>query len=772
MKEQVMTRVLTVALAGNPNCGKTTIFNGLTGSTAKVGNWPGVTVERKQGILREGDREISIVDLPGIYSLAAESEDEKAARDFLISGSVDVVVSILDAAHLERNLYLTASLIETGLPVVAALNMMDSAEKEGLQIDPVVLSRRLGCPVIPLSATRKESLEGFKQQLVTVLHENSAPAGGALPVRYGSEIEEVLEGWAESLEETARNLRVAPRFLALNLLEEDEYILALTGDNPGPEAVAAEREKLQSRLPESPDMIIADRRYAWIADVCRQAVKPPEEARGRTGKADAVLMHRFLGIPLFIGIMYLVFWATMAVGGSFIDFFDILFGGIFVDGLGTLLARWGTPDWLVSLIAGGVGGGIQTVATFVPIIFVMFFMLSLLEDSGYMARAAFVMDRAMKALGLPGKAFVPLLIGFGCTVPAIMAARTLESKRDRFMTIFMSPFMSCGARLPVYALFTAAFFGARSGAVVFSLYFAGILLSVLTGVLLKNTVFRGSYTSFVMELPDYHMPHLGKLTRSAWQRLKIYLFRAGKVIVLVVTVLAFFNSLGIDGSFGNEDSEESVLAVVGKSITPVFTPMGIEEDNWPATVSLFTGLFAKEAVVGTLNALYSQDAFADGEGGEEEDPWSLPAVAAEAFISIGENLSGVAGALLDPLGIGIITGDRESAREELETDDSVFSGLQANFSPVSAYAYLLFILIYFPCVAALGAAIQTTGKGYGTLLVTYLTLLAWIVATLFYQIFEGGSVLWIGTALILLLGIYGSFLVLGRRSRMDALNRN
>jgi ferrous iron transport protein B len=335
----------------------------------------------------------------------------------------------------------------------------------------------------------------------------------------------------------------------------------------------------------------------------------------------------------------------------------------------------------------------------------------------------------------------------------------------------MSPFMSCGARLPVYALFTAAFFGARSGAVVFSLYIAGILLSILTGLLLKNTVFKGSYTPFVMELPDYHMPHLGKLTRSAWQRLKIYLFRAGKVIILAVTVLAFFNSLGVDGSFGNEDSEDSVLAVVGKTITPVFSPMGIEKENWPATVSLFTGLFAKEAVVGTLNALYSQETQAE-EALLEGDPWSLTAVAGEAVLSIGDNLAGAAGALLDPLGIGVITGDQEAAGEELETGDSVFTGLQANFTPVSAYAYLLFILIYFPCVAALGAAIQTTGKGYGTLLVTYLTLLAWIVATLFYQIFEGGSILWIGTALVMLLGIYFSFVVMGRRSRMDALNRD
>ncbi|MBI9109442.1 MAG: Fe(2+) transporter permease subunit FeoB [Spirochaetales bacterium] len=763
MSNTINTKTLTIALAGNPNCGKTTIFNGLTGATAKVGNWPGVTVERKQGILKAGNSEYNVVDLPGIYSLSAESEDERVARDFLINGSVDIVISIVDATNLERNLYLTTTVIESGLPVVVALNMMDAAEKEGLEINPEKLSEKLGCPVIPLSAVKKDSLSGFKDKLIAEIKKNRRISGA--PVKYNIEIEKVVRSWRDKLSTLAGELKISPEFIALNLLEEDEYISLLAAGRIKRKEIDTEIERLESLLNTSVDMAIAEDRYAWITHVCDSSVKRPEQEERSTSGADKILMHRIWGIPIFIGIMYLVFWVTMSIGGAFIDWFDIVFGGFFVDGLGALLSNIGSPDWLTSIIAGGVGGGIQTVSTFVPIIFVMFFMLAILEDSGYMSRAAFVMDRAMKAIGLPGKAFVPMLIGFGCTVPAIMATRTLESKRDRFMTIFMSPFMSCGARLPVYALFTAAFFGTRSGAVVFSIYMFGIVLAVLTGLLLKNSIFKGTYSPFVMELPEYHRPRLGQISKSAWQRLRIYLLRAGKVIILVVLVLAFLNSLGTDGSFGNEDSEKSVLSVVGKTITPVFTPMGIEKENWPATVSLFTGLFAKEAVVGTLNALYVQEAAAEAEADSgEEEGWSVGPIFADAFITLGENLVGILGGLADPFGTGVITGDEVSTGEELETDDSVFTGLRNNFTPVSAYAYLLFILIYFPCVAALGVAIQETGKGYGTLLVSYLTLLAWIVATLFYQIFEGGSPLWIIVSSVLALGIYLSFKVMGKKS--------
>ena len=763
------TKTMTIALAGNPNCGKTTIFNGLTGATAKVGNWPGVTVERKQGIFRDGGDEYNIVDLPGIYSLAAESEDERVARDFLISGNVDLVVSIIDAANLERNLFLTTSIIESGLPVVVALNMMDAAEKEGMKIEPAELSRQLGCPVIPLSAVRKDSFSLFRSSLKKVL--GAGKLGGKIgPVVYDEKIEKAAELWSRKLGPLASDLGLNPKFLAINLLEEDEYITELASGVFKRIEIDTEIERLEAELGNSLDMVIADGRYGWISSVCSKVVREKKAESAGSGRADRVLMHRIWGIPIFIGVMYLVFWVTISVGSPFIDWFDIVFGGIFVDGFGALLGSLGSPEWLTAVLAGGIGTGIQTVSTFIPPVFLMFLMLAILEDSGYMARAAFVMDRAMRAIGLPGKAFVPMLVGFGCTVPAIMATRTLESKRDRFMTIFMTPFMSCTARLPVYALFTAAFFGARSGAVVFSIYMVGIVLAILTGLLLKNSVLKGDYSPFVMELPDYHMPRFGQVMGNAWQRLRIYLVRAGKVIVLVVLVLAFFNSLGINGSFGNEDSEESVLSVVGKTITPVFKPMGITEENWPATVGLFTGLFAKEAVVGTLNSLYAYEAATEGaDGSEGEESWTIGPVFGEAFTALGEGLLGIFGGLADPIDAGIITGDQDAVSAELETEDSVFIGLRKNFTPVSAYAYLLFVLIYFPCVAALGAAIQETGRGYGTLLVTYLTLLAWIVATLFYQIFEGGSALWIIISLVLAFGIYLSFRVMGRKSGTKVL---
>jgi ferrous iron transport protein B len=755
--------MLTVALAGNPNCGKTTIFNGLTGATAKVGNWPGVTVERKEGIMRGGALETAVIDLPGIYSLSAESEDEQVARDFIISGNVDVVVCIVDAANLERNLYLASTILESGIPTVLALNMMDSAQKAGISINVEKLSAGLGCPVIPLSAVKQESLKAFREKLQAELS-----VGISVPktkIAYNKEIEQATQDWEESLTAAVGELGISSRFLSLSILEEDPFITNHFGDKIGSKETEQTIAKISDSAGTTVDMLIADNRYTWITSVCSACVSEDIKKAPASGDIDAVLLHRFLGIPIFLGVMYLVFWFTMAIGGAFIDFFDILFGGIFVDGLGTLMAGIGSPEWLTAIIAGGVGGGIQTVSTFVPIIFTMFLMLAILEDSGYMARAAFVMDKAMRAIGLPGKAFVPMLVGFGCTVPAIMATRTLESKRDRFMAIFMTPFMSCGARLPVYALFTAAFFGAMAGGVVFSIYLAGIALAILTGLLLKHTLFKGSHSPFVMELPAYHAPRFGHIMKSAWLRLKIYMFRAGKVIVLVVLVLAVLNSWGTDGTFGNEDSEESVLSVIGKTITPVFTPMGIEQDNWPATVSLFTGLFAKEAVVGTLNALYAQESA--GEAGEEE-VWSLSAVITESFSSIAENLAGVFGGLLDPLGLGLISGDEAATSEELETDDSVFAGLRNNFTPVSAYAFLLFILIYFPCVAALGAAVQETGKGYGTVLVIYLTLLAWIISTLVFQIIEGGSLLWITVALLLLAGIFVSFALMGRgRERVN-----
>ena len=475
-----------------------------------------------------------------------------------------------------------------------------------------------------------------------------------------------------------------------------------------------------------------------------------------------------MGLPIFLGVMYAMFWATINLGGAFIDFFDGFFGTIFVDSSATLLGLMHAPNWLIAFISTGLGGGIQTIATFVPIIFMLYFILSLLEDSGYMARGAFVMDRVMRFIGLPGKAFIPMIVGFGCTVPAIMATRTLENKHDRLLTIFMAPFMSCGARLPVYALFAAAFFSKSGQNVVFALYLIGIVLAVATGFLLKKTLFAGEAAPFVMELPLYHTPRLGHIFLHTWDKLKGFVIKAGKVLMIIVTILGLLNSLGTDGSFGNEDSEKSVLAVTGKVITPFFHSFGIGKDNWPAAVGLFTGLFAKEVVVGTLNSLYSSVA----EDGEEEsfDFWES---IGESFKSIPDNISGLftVETFADPLGIemGDLT-DEEGVAQDLELEPATFSAMRERFNgPMSAFAYLLFILLYVPCLVAVAAAYKEMGWKYTLFQVYYSTMLAWVVATLFYQITTAHNMGYIASSLGLLAASIGALMLYAKQSSKEQI---
>lgn len=766
------TRTRTVAVVGNPNSGKTTVFNGLTGTHQRVGNWPGVTVEKKEGTLHASDPELDpvrIIDLPGIYSLNASSEDEVVARDFILGREYDLVVSIVDAANLERNLYLTLQLTEMNVPLLIVLNKMDRAKANGVTIDAAHLATHLGCPVIPATAITSQGISEIGEAVDSAI---LSPQAATARIRYPERLEKTLENWTRLLETAESNSGLPYRYAALRLLEGDEWIenIVDTTDVLPKSERATEKVELEAEIGDELDIVIADARYGFIHGVSRDVARKKLSRTTFTDKLDNVVMNRWLGLPIFLGAMYLVFWATIAVGGAFIDFFDIAFGTIFVDGFGVLLESIGSPEWLVRLLADGVGAGIQTVATFVPILFMMFFMLSLLEDSGYMARAAFVMDRVMRWVGLPGKSFVPMLVGFGCTVPAITGTRTLETKKDRFMTIFMAPFMSCGARLPVYALFSAALFAGNSGLVVFSLYTIGIVLAILTGLLLKFTLFGGEYSHFVMELPAYHAPRLKMIVTSAWLKLRVFIARAGITITVVVTVLALLHSFGTDGSFGNEDSENSVLSAVGKAITPVFRPMGIEEENWPATVGLFTGLFAKEAVVGTLSSLYSMEgatkaAEEDSGSPTADETFSLAAGLGEAIMTIPENLAGVFGALSDPLGVGIISDDQAAVGEVLEVDDSLFVRMRDQFTGASAYAYLLFILIYFPCVAALGAAVREMGHGYGWLLAGYLTALAWALATLVYQFASGPAVGPVLMALSVLGGIVLTFIVLKPRTR-------
>ncbi len=745
-----MSSSKTIALVGNPNCGKTTLFNMLTGSRQRTGNWPGVTVEKKEGEFSHDNNSVLVVDLPGIYSLSAYSEDEEVARNYILSSEADLVVNLVDASNIERNLYLTTHLIEMGVPLMVVLTMKDMAHAREIKVKKDQLSKMLGIPVEYITTTTKSDIEQLKGEIVKCV---ASPKTSTVQIAYDNEIEESLTEMNKVLEPISRETKMPLRWLGVKLLEGDPQLQARV-ERLGVEKgfVEAQQSKIEKTIDDEADIVIADARYGLIHGLVKKAVIKGNPQRSITDKIDSVVLNRFLGIPIFMAVMYLVFWATINLGGSFIDFFDIFAGTVFVDAPTELLNNLGAPQWLIAILATGIGGGIQTVATFVPIIFMLYFIMSMLEDSGYMARGAFVMDRLMRFIGLPGKAFIPMMVGFGCTVPAIMATRTLESKRDRLLTIFMAPFMSCGARLPVYALFAAAFFPNSGQNVVFLLYVIGIVLAIATGLLLKKSVFVGEAAPFVMELPPYHAPRIKHIFIHTWEKLKGFIIKAGKVLLVIVTVLGVMNSMGTDGTFGNEDSEESVLAAAGKAVTPLFRPFGIQEENWPASVGLFTGLFAKEVVVGTLNSLYA--AAAEDDGGEDE-PFEFWAGISEAFASIPANLADLVSfdGLKDPLGMNIgDVSDEGTVSEDLEVDSKIFSEMRARFigGPMAAFAYLLFILLYVPCLVAVAAAIKEMGWKLSIFQATYSTMLAWVVATLFYQITVERNVGYIIAAIVVL----------------------
>jgi len=729
---------LVIGVVGNPNCGKTTLFNVLTGTKQRVGNWPGVTVERKTGYYKHDDRDIELVDLPGTYSLDVIQEgtslDEQIAQDYILSGEADLIVNIVDASNLERNLYLTTQLLEMEVPLVVALNMIDIAEQRNIKIDIAALSQQLGVPVVPISAAKHQGIEELKHAMDIAAEEKHVPT---LRVEYPEIIEAAITQLLPTItERLPDNIKSHAHWVALKLLEDDSWAIHWLGNDLN-ETVTQHQEKIEEDLDEDVDIIVADTRYAFIATIIEKAVKKANQVtRTISDRIDKVVLNRVLGIPIFLAVMYLMFMFTINIGGAFIDFFDILFGTIFVDGFGQLLTAIGLPDALVIFIAGGIGGGIQIVATFIPIIFGLYLFLSFLEDSGYMARAAFVMDRFMRFIGLPGKSFVPLIVGFGCNVPAIMATRTLENQRDRILTIMMNPFMSCGARLPVYALFAAAFFPVGGQNLVFGLYLFGIAVAVMTGLIMKNTLLKGEASPFLMELPPYHLPTVQGILLRSWERLKNFIFRAGKVIVPMVIVINFLNSWGVDGSFGNEDSDQSVLSEIGRTITPAFEPMGLTEENWPATVGIFTGILAKEVVVGALDAIYSELAAQEAGIEAQEEAFSFWGGIGDAFATIPANLAEVTNTILDPLGINI--GDVssvETAAEEQEVSTGTFGAMVARFDgQIGAFAYLLFILLYFPCVAATAAIYRETNMAWTVFVASWTTGLAYMFATVFYQL--------------------------------------
>jgi len=761
MPGRIVNERHVIGVVGNPNCGKTTLFNTLTGTRQRVGNWPGVTVERKVGHYAFQGVAFELVDLPGTYSLEVSEDevsiDEAIARDFVAGHEADLIVNIVDASNLERNLYLTSQLLEMKTNLVVALNMMDVADERGVEIDAQTLAKRLGCPVIPVVAASGRGVQELQQ---TILNSARTQARTATPIGYPAPIEQAATELLPQLEHASRVHACDPRWLAIRLLEGDSLARRMAGAAIE-ETLPTLQQRVESALGDDIDISLADARYGFVHEVTQGAVdRTRERTRSGSDRIDRVVLNRVLGIPIFLLLMHLMFMFTINIGGAFIDAFDIVSGAIFVDGFAQLLASLGSPDWLTMLLADGLGGGIQVVATFIPIVAFLFLGLSVLEDSGYMARAAFVMDRLLRSIGLPGKSFVPMIVGFGCTVPAVMATRTLETHGDRLMTTAMSPFMSCGARLPVYALFAAAFFSMSGQNVVFLLYVIGILAAILTGLVLKNTLLRGEVTPFVMELPPYHLPTIKGIGLRTWDRTRGFIVRAGRVIVPMVLVLNVLNSVGTDGSFNNEDADRSVLSELGRAISPVFAPFGLTEENWPASVGIFTGLLAKEAVVGTLDSLYtSLGEQAEAREAQETMPnpmswradkteeilpdlppdqadrFDLPGAIGEGLATIPANLGEAAAGWLDPLGLRI--GDLEdpgSAADNQEVHVGTFGAMAQRFDGrIGAFAYLLFVLLYAPCVAAIAAVHRETSTRWTLFVIGWTTGLAYGAATLFYQ---------------------------------------
>ena len=694
-----LTRAAVVALIGNPNCGKTTVFNRLTGGRQRVGNWPGVTVEHKTGSFSLGGRQTEVVDLPGTYSLGdggTDAVDERIARNYLQQGNPDVVVNVIDAASVTRGLYLTTQLRELGTPVVVALNMTDVAAQHGIGVDAAALARRLGCAVVPLVASRGKGIPALKDAIVDAMREPPAPEP---------------TGQAGSAHAPANDLA---RYRDIDALVEDVV------------RVAAVRRTL-------------------------------------TDTVDAVVLNRFLALPIFLGVIYLMFMFTINVGSAFIDFFDIAGNAIFVEGPRAIYVSLGFPDWLSALLADGVGGGIALVGTFIPVIGCMFLALAVIEDSGYMARIAFVLDGLMQRVGLPGKSFVPLIVGFGCNVPAVMATRSLEREPDRILTAIMAPYMSCGARLTVYALFAAAFFPNNGQNVVFGLYLIGIGIAILSALAVRKYLLRHDVSHLTIELPSYHVPTIRGVLIHTWQRLRGFVQRAGKAIVAVVIILNVVSSVGTDGSFGHRDKDTSALAAIGRTITPALHPMGIDDDNWPATVGIFAGIFAKEVVVGTLDALYAvnRDEFATFDFGDE---------LAAAWRSVGDNLADLGASLADPLGIGVgNVADTEAAASEQAVDINTIQAMRGLFhGELGAFSYLLFILLYMPCVATIGVIYKEIGTGWAVFSTAWSLAVAYAAAVLCYQIGSFGahpvsSAIWIlGITAFAAAAFYG-LILFGRR---------
>lgn len=720
-------------LIGNPNCGKTTLFNALTGDNQRVGNWPGVTVEQKTGQVVVAGETMQLTDLPGIYSLTNAdglSQDEQITADAIISLESECIINVVDACHLERHLYLTSQILELGKPVILVVNMMDVAAARGINIDTAVMAERLGCPVIALQAHKQIGLDALHKALLAPL---KASPIWQLPLM--ADVQALLATMEQQLLDNTGCPSLA-------------YYQARRIAEGGCCTPSMPHELLNSAAIADLDIVLADARYQSIHQLIKATLSTRSDTSEHlTAKLDRIVLHRFFAIPIFFAMMYCMFLFAINIGGAFQDFFDISTDTVFVQGSAWLLQQMHAPNWLIALIANGLGKGINTTLTFIPVIAAMFFFLALLETSGYMARAAFVVDKAMRAMGLPGKSFVPMIVGFGCNVPAIMAARTLDSERDRLLTVMMSPFMSCSARLAIYAVFVAAFFPTGGQNVVFSLYIIGILMAVFTGFLLRKTMLQGNSSPLILELPVYHRPTLSRLLKETMLRLKFFVLRAGKLIIPVCIILGGLNAITLAGGLSvAEANAQSLLSACAQWLTPLFSPMGIHQDNWPATVGLLTGTLAKEVVVGTLNSLYAQADELSTIAHAHFDLWSgLNA----ALWSVPQNLAQLGSALWNPV---------LASAAENDVSQSVYGVMAQRFDgQVGAYAYLLFVLLYVPCVSTMAVIRQEASKRLMWLSVIWSFMVAYAAAVIFYQAatfmaHPKQSIMWIAAIIAVLVG--------------------
>ncbi len=661
-----------LALAGNQNCGKTTLFNALTGSNQHVGNFPGVTVEKKEGSIKKY-KDAVLVDLPGIYSLSPYTSEEVVTRDFLVKERPDAIINIVDATNLERNLYLTLQLMELNIPMILALNMMDEVRASGNSIHIEKLSQNLGIPVIPISAAKGEGISDLLNVVIKTVKDKKPTQ--KLDFCRG-EVHRAIHSIAHIIEDHAEEAGYPTRFAATKLVEGDEPMFReLNLDVSDIHIIDHIVEQMEENLDTDREAALADMRYSYIESLCAQCVVKHQETREqlRSEKIDRLLTHKYLGIPIFLLIMMTIFWLTFSVIGAPLQ--DLL--SVWIDRFTALLSDFlvsaEVTPWLTSLIINGVCAGVGSVLSFLPIIVLLFFFLSLLEDSGYMARVAFVMDKLLRKIGLSGRSFVPMLIGFGCSVPAIMATRTLSSDRDRKMTIVLTPFMSCSAKLPIYGMITAAFFPDHGALVMTSLYVLGIVVAILSGLLLKKTVFQGNSVPFVMELPAYRLPDAKSVLLHMWEKGKDFLHKAFTIIFIASIVIWFLQSFDWRLNMVS-DSANSILASIGSVIAPIFAPLGF--NDWRASTALITGFTAKESVVSTLT---------------------------------------------------ILTG--------AASDAQLSAMLPQMFSPLSAFSFLAFTILYMPCVAAFAASKRELGSMKEALLTAgYQTLVAYLVGLVIYQV--------------------------------------